>query len=158
MYTQLLATISKVLLYYVIYSIFHGVGCFHCNGRKQSFKLQHCLKSCSIRCFITIHRHNLACDVLDTLLLQRQQLRKHLEECIDEAYQSYISCARPPIGYLECPLHMSDENCPPHIRLDELSAYDDVICTKSTECQVVPREVYALMFVSSLISSEFKCS
>ena len=88
------------------------------------------------------------------MLLQRQQLREQLEECIDQAYQSHISCARPPMGYLQCPLHAPEENCPPHIRLDQISISGDVICTKRDYYQMVPREAYALLFVSSLTSGE----
>ena len=136
------------------FSIFHGVGCFYFQGRKQSFKLAHCLNSSSVKCFISIHRHNLPDDVLDNMLLQRQQLQQQLEEYIDDAYQSHISCARPPVGYLQCPLHTPEENCPPHIRLDQISMSDDVICTKSDDYEMVPREAYALLFVSSLNSGE----
>ena len=141
-----------------ICSIFHGVGCFQLKGRIQSFKLHHCLQSCSIKCFITIHQQNLTDDCLGTMLQQRQQLRAHLEECIEEAHQSHISCARPPIGYLHCPLHSSEENYPPHIRLDQLSPFGQVICPKSIDCRMVPREAYALLFVKSLNTSEFGCS
>ena len=96
--------------------------------------------------------------MLYTMLLQRQQLRHHLEQCIQEAYLSHMSSARPPVGYLECPLHTSEEEeeCSPHIRLDQISIRDDVICTESDDCQVVPREAYALLFVSSLTGGEFK--
>ena len=133
----------------------HGVGCFHCKGRRQSFILQNCFKTCSIKCFITVHRLNFSSDVLNTMLLQRQQLRHHLEQCIQEAYLSHMSCARLPVGYLECPLHTPEEECSPHIRLDQISISDDIICTKSDDCQVVPREAYALLFVSSLTGGEF---
>ena len=91
------------------------------------------------------------------MLQQRQQLRDHLKDCIKEAHQSHISCARPPVGYLECPLHESQQSCPPHIRLDELTPSGDVTCPKSIDCQVVPREAYALLFVKSLNNSEFIC-
>ena len=88
------------------------------------------------------------------MLQQRQQLRDHIEDCIKEAHQSHISCARPPVGYLECPLHEPEENCPPHIQLDELTPFGKVNCPKSIDCQVVPREAYALLFVKSLNISE----
>ena len=89
------------------------------------------------------------------MLLQRQQLQDHLEECIYEAHQSHIPCARPPIGYLECPLHVHEKICPPpHIRLDQLTPLDDVTCPKTMDCQVVPQEAYALLFVPSLTSGE----
>ena len=138
-----------------IHSIFHGVGCFQLKGRIQSFKLHHCLKSCSIKCFITIHQQGHTYNVLDTMLQQRQQLRDHLEECIEEVHQSHISCARPPIGYLDCPLHASEEDCPLHIRLDQLTPFGKISCPKSIDCHVVPREAYALLFVTSLNSSKF---
>ena len=84
------------------------------------------------------------------MLLQRQQLRHHLEQCIDEAHQSYTSCARQPIGYLECPLHAAEENVLPHIRLDQLTLCNDVTCPMSSDCQVVPQDAYALLFTKSL--------
>ena len=136
-------------------SISHGFGCFQFKGRTQSFKLQCCSQSYCIKCFIAVHRHNLVNNVLCTMLQQRQQLQHHLEECIEEAHQSQISCARSPIGYLECPLHTPEENCPPHIRLDQLTPFGEVTCPRSINCQVVPREAYALLFTTSMKSSEF---
>lgn len=88
------------------------------------------------------------------MLQQRKQLRHHLEECIEEAHQSQISSARLPIGYLECPLHAPEENCSPHIRLDQLTLFGEVTCPKSMDCQVVPREAYALLFTTSVTSGE----
>ena len=137
-----------------LYSIFHGVGYFQFEERMQSFKLQRCSQTTSIKCYITIHRHNLADDVLDTMLQQRQRLRDHLEQCIKEAHQSHIPSARRPVGYLECPLHDPEEHCSPHIRLDQLTPSGDITCPKSINCQVVPREAYALLFVKSLNTSE----
>ena len=84
------------------------------------------------------------------MLLQRQQLRHRLEECIQDAHWTHIPCAKSPIGYLKCPLHDSVKFCPPHIRLDQLTPYGDVICPKTKDCQVIPREAYALLFVASL--------
>ena len=139
----------NVLFYLCHYSIFHGVGCFQFKDRAQSFKLQRCSQSYCIKCYITVHRHNLSSDVLDTMLLQRQQLRHHLEKFIQDAHQAHIPCARSPVGYLECPLH-----CSPHIRLDQLTPVGDIVCPKSTDCQVIPREAYALMFVASLTCSK----
>ena len=89
------------------------------------------------------------------MLQQRQQLRDHLEVCIEEAHQSHIPCARPPIGYLECPLHTPEENCPPHIRLDQLTPFGKVTCSESFDCEAVPQKAYALLFVPSLTTSEF---
>ena len=145
-------------MFYQLYSIFHGVGYFQFKGMTQSFKIQRCSQTFSIKCYITIHRHNLTDDALDTMLQQRQQLRYHLEQCIKEAHQSHIPRARHPVGYLECPLHDSEENCSPHIRLDQLTPSNDISCPKSINCQVVPREAYALLFVKSLNTSEFGCS
>ena len=119
--------------------------------------LQRCSQTYSIKCYITIHQHNLVDDVLDTLLQQRQQLKSHLEKYIKVAHHSYISCARPPVGYLECPLHDPAENFSPHIRLDQLTPSGHITCPKSINCQVVPRDAYALLFVTSLKNSEFSC-
>ena len=138
-----------------ICSIFHGVGCFQFKSRTQSFILQHCSQGCSIKCFISVCQHNLPDDVLDTMLQQRKELQNHLEKQIEKGHRSHISCARLPIGYLECPLHGTEENCPPHIRLDQLTPSGVVTCTKSIDPKVVPPESYALLFVTSLNSSEF---
>ena len=88
------------------------------------------------------------------MLLQRQQLRDHLKGCIEEAHQMHIPCARSPIGYLECPLHSSEENISPHIQLGQLTTTGDVICPKSMNYCVIPKEAYALLFVASLTSSK----
>ena len=138
-------------------SIFHGVGYFQFKKQAQSFILQRCSQTFSIKCYITIHQQNFTDDVLVTMLLQRQQLKSHLERCIIEVHNSQISCARPPIGYLECPHHATEEKCSPHIRLDQLSASGEVFCTKSIDGKVVPRKAYALLFVISLNNSEFTC-
>ena len=90
------------------------------------------------------------------MLQQRQQLRNHLEQCIKEAHQSHIPRAKLPVGYLECPLHNPEENCSPHIRLDKLTPSGHISCPKSINCQVVPREAYALLFVKSLNTSELR--
>ena len=149
-YTYIPSLVSVLTLNILLHSVFHGLGCFQFKGRRQSFKLQRCLKSFSIKCYINIHRYDVADDILNTMLLQRQQLRHYLEQCIDEAHQSFTSCARQPIGYLECPLHAAEENILPHIRLDQLTLYNDVTCPKSIDCQVVPQEAYALLFTKSL--------
>ena len=145
---------SDLSVFILFFSIFHGVGCFQFKGRMQSFKLHHCLNSCSIKCFITVHQCNLTNNALDAMLLQRQHLRDHLEGYIEEAHQSHIPCARPPIGYLDCPLHSSEENVSPHIQLDQLTPSDDIICPKSIDCLVIPKEAYALLFVASLTNGE----
>lgn len=145
----------NITSYIFHYSIFHGVGSFHFKSKTQSFKLHRCLKSSSIKCFITIHRQDLQTDVLCSMLHQRQQLKNHLEQFIDDAHQSHISCARRPVGYLECPFHAHEYNCSPHIRLDQLTQSGEVTCPRSIDYKVVPREAYALLFVPSLRSSKF---
>ena len=133
--------------------ISHGVGCFQFKERNQSFKLQRCQQSFSIKCVISIHQHNVSNDVLLVMLQQRQQLLDHLEVCIEEAHQCHIPKMRLPVVYLECPLHTPEENCSLHIRFDQLSPSGKVICPKSIKCQVVPPEAYALLFTTSLTSS-----
>jgi len=88
------------------------------------------------------------------MLQQRQQLLYHLKVCIREAHQCHIPKMRPPIGYLECPLHEPEENCSLHIRLDQLSLSGGVICPKTIDCQVVPPEAYTLLFKPSLTISK----
>ena len=89
------------------------------------------------------------------MLLQRQQLQDHLKECIHKAHKSHIQFATPPIGYLECTLHAHEKDFPPHIQLDKLTPFDKFICPKSPNCEVVPWETYALLFVPSLTTSKF---
>lgn len=144
-----------VIIDVCMHRIFHGVGHFLFKNRTQGFTLQHSSQDCSIKCFISVHRHNLPDDILDTMLQQRQQLQADLEKCIKKAHSSHISCDKLPVGYLECPLHAHEEKCTPHIRLDQLTPFGDVICNKSFDCKVVPPESYVLLFVTSLNSSEF---
>jgi len=88
------------------------------------------------------------------MLQQRQLLLDHLKECIEKAHQSHIPCSSVPIGYLECPLHNPDDNYSPHIQLDQLTSSGEVTCPKS-DCKVVPKDTYTLLFTSSLASGEF---
>ena len=89
------------------------------------------------------------------MLQQRQLLLVHLKKYVEEAHQSHILCSSVPIGYLECPLHDPDDDCSPHIRLDQLTSSGEVTCPKSLDCKVIPKDTYALLFTPSLTSGEF---
>ena len=88
------------------------------------------------------------------MLQQRKKLLDHLKVCIEESHRSHIPRARLPICYLECPLHSYEKECSPHIRFDQLTLAGEVTCPKTTECSVVPRKAYALLFAPSLNGSE----
>ena len=102
---------------------------------RQNFCLQQCLVTFSIKCFITINGED-----TQMMLDQRQGLLAHLKEAIDEVHLTYIPSAKHPIGYVECPLE-HEEECLPHIRLDDVNEANDILCLKSAS-QIVPRKSY----------------
>ena len=109
---------------------------------RQSFCLQQCLVTFSIKCFITLH-------VEDQLMMlgQRQELLVHLKEAIHEVHHTYIPSAKDPIGYVECPLQ-HEEGCLPHVRLDDISEVNDILCSRSPG-RIVPRKSYMLLLTTS---------
>jgi len=116
--------------------------------RRQSFKLQQCQITYSIKCYITIHRED-----QPVMLCQRQKLLTHLKESIYEVHYTYIPSAKCPIGYIECPLE-HEEGCLPHVRLDNINSVDEVPCSR-TENQVVPRKAYMALFTMIHVSSKY---
>ena len=127
-------------------SIYRGNGYFNFKNRNQSFKLQECQATSSIDCYITIHKKQLARQEQLVLLEQRQALLAHLKKSINEVHNVYIPSARHPIGYIECPLQ-HEENCGPHVRLDNISVTEDVHCCKC-DGQIVPSEAYMMLLTT----------
>ncbi|XP_065884558.1 uncharacterized protein [Dysidea avara] len=121
--------------------IYRGTGYFDCKGKGQSFKLQQCQITYSIKCYFTIHAQD-----EQMMLEQRQELLSYLKESLNVIHQMYIPSARQPIAYLECPLH-HDDNCLPHVRLNSINTSNDVFCSKS-ECQAVPKKAYMLLLTT----------
>jgi len=126
---------------------------FQFKDGKQCFRLQESQATYSIKCYITIFKHKLSNNLLQMMLQHRQQLLMHLQKCVSKVHQSHIPCAREPIGYLECPLQ-HDESCHPHVRLNQLSISEELICPKSNH-QIIPFETYALLFTTSSINSKY---
>ena len=80
------------------------------------------------------------------MLEQRQDLLAHLKKSINEVHTVYIPSERYPIGYIECPLQ-HEENCGPHVRLEEISETEDVYCPKS-DSEIVPPQAYMMLLTT----------
>ena len=80
------------------------------------------------------------------MLEQHQDLLAHLKESINEVHTVYIPSARSPIAYIECPLQ-HEENCSPHVRLDEISEIGKVYCPKS-DGKLVPPQAYMMLLTT----------
>ena len=130
----------------ILYSLYRGNGYFNFKNRKQSFKLQECQATSSIICYITIHKRVATKQELLAMLAQRQDLLAHLKKSINEVHTEYIPSARSPIAYIECPLQ-HEENCGPHVRLDEISDTEDVYCPKS-DGEIVPPQAYMMLLTT----------
>ncbi|XP_065907695.1 uncharacterized protein [Dysidea avara] len=109
--------------------IYRGTGYFDFKMRKQSFRLQQCSDTYSIKCYITIHAED------QPMMLTQPKF---------------------PIGYVECPLEHT-ENCFPHVRLDDIYEVEDVPCSKN-ENQIVPRKAYMALKTMIHVSSKPKCT
>ena len=83
----------------------------------------------------------------EMMLAQRQALLAHLKKSIIEVHEVYIPSARHPIAYIECPLQ-HEENCGPHVRLEDISETEDVYCSKS-DGEVVPPEAYMMLLTTN---------
>ena len=125
-----------------MYSIYRGIGYFNFKGFKQSFKLQECQATSSIKCYITIQEKVTKQQQL-VMLEQRKDLLAHLKKSINEVHSTYIPSATHPIGYLECPLQ-HEGNCSPHVRLADISETEEVYCSKRNG-EVVPPEAYMML-------------
>ena len=126
-----------------MYSIYRGIGYFNFKGRNQSFKLQECQATSSIKCYITMREKGITKQEQLVMLEQRKDLLVHLKKSINEVHSDYIPSATQPIGYIECPLQ-HEENCSPHVRLADISETEKVRCSKC-HGEVVPPEAYMML-------------
>jgi len=123
-----------------LFSIYRGIGYFNFKNRNQSFKLQECQSTSSIKCYITIYEKGVTRQEQSAMLEQRQDLLSHLKRSINQIHSTYIPSARYPISYIECPLS-HEENCMPHVRLDDISQSRIIYCYKSDN-KIVPPQAY----------------
>ena len=140
-----------------MYSIYRGVGHFKFKSGNQNFKLQECQATSSIKCYITIYSGLEGINEQDQLIMlkERQDLRFHLEDCIDQIYRAYIPSARCPIPYIECPLS-HEEGCMPHIRLADIGLSKVVRCYKNDD-EVVPQQAYMMLLTADIGESQLQC-
>ena len=80
------------------------------------------------------------------MLEQRRDLLAHLRRSINEVHRVYIPSAKYPIAYIECPLQ-HEENCGPHIKLDNISATEKVHCSKN-DSEIVPPQAYMMLLTT----------
>ena len=132
-----------LLLLFITCSIYRGIGYFNFKSRNQSFKLQECQATLSIKCYLTIHEKGATKQEQLVMLEQRQELLSHLKKSISEVHNNYIPSAKHPIGYIECPLSHK-EGCMPHVRLEDISETERVYCSKN-DGKVVPPEAYMML-------------
>ena len=130
-----------IIDYMCFHSLYRGTGYFNFKGKGQSFTLQQCQTTYSIKCYFTLHA-----DDQQIMLGQRQELLSHLKVSLHEICQMYIPSARQPIGYIECPLE-HDKKCLPHVRLNSITASNDVFCPRS-DCKIVPKKAYMMLLAT----------
>ena len=126
--------VMNVLLFY---SIFHGIGVFDFSDGKQSFVLEHCSDTFSIKCRIYVHKQELQ---NNDLWKQRWYFLDLILCFIKSVHSRCIPKAVKPIAYVECPLHY-DKKCIPHLRLDAIKL--KTLCTKVN--QFVSKDAYRLL-------------
>ena len=126
--------IINVLLFY---SVFHGIGVFDFSDGKQSFVLERCSDTYSIKCRIYVHKQELQ---NNDLWRQRWHLLDLILCFIKSVHSHCIPKAAEPIAYVECPLH-HDKKCVPHLRLDAIKL--KTLCTKVN--QFVSKDAYRLL-------------
>ena len=113
----------------------------------QSFALQHCSDTHSIKCYISVQKQK----VYDRGLWHlRYDLLKNIKKFIHHVHNHFIPKAREPITYVQCPLQ-HDEDYAPHIPLDTIES--NMLCTKVN--QLIPRDAYNLLLeptIANLVS------
>ncbi|XP_065916801.1 uncharacterized protein [Dysidea avara] len=129
--------------------IHRGTGYFDFKMRRQSFRLQQCPVTYSIKCYLTIHVED-----QQIMLGQRRALLEHLNQSLHDVHQAYIPSAKYPIVYVDCPLE-HEKGCLPHVRLDDINEVDDVPCSRN-EGQIVPRKAYMPLLTMKRTPSQAK--
>jgi len=131
----------------VFYSISRGFGYFLFeNGLWQSFKLQLCQSSCSIKCYITVTNRGSRQPPRDLLHQQRKDLLAFLTYSIKELSKPHMPDSKLPVTCLECPYHEDD---PPHIRLN-IEIKEDLVCNIGSPIQPIDEKYYAAIHESVL--------
>ena len=130
-------------VFLLTYSICRGNGYFNFKNRNQSFKLQECQATSSIKCYITIYKQGITKQEQLVMLEQRQDLLAHLKKSINKVHTIYIPSAKDPIAYIECPLQ-HEESCSPHVRLNDISEEKEVYCSKNMS-ELVPPNAYMML-------------
>jgi len=136
-------------------SISRGFGYFLFeNGFWQSFKLQLCQSTYSIKCYITVAHRDSQLPLPD-LLKQRQDLLAFLASSIKELSKPHMPESKLPVTCLECPYHEDDL---PHIELD-VNRKENLVCDFGSSVQQIDEKHYAAIFESVLTpqkTSKFK--
>ena len=112
---------------------------FNFSNGLQSFTIQHCSNTYSIKCCIYVRKEELQ---NKDLWQQRQNLLQLIEGFINSVHSYYIPKAAKPIAYVECPLH-HDKDCAPHIRLDAMKP--NMMCKKVNE--YISVDAYKLLII-----------
>ena len=114
----------------------------------QSFTIQHCSNTYSIKCLIYVCKEELQ----NKYLWQQRRDFLQLVECfINSVHWRCIPKAAKPIAYLECPLH-HDKNCAPHIRICFDAVKPKMLCTKVNK--FISVDAYKLLLEPSDQSGE----
>ena len=122
---------------FIVFSVFHGIGVFDFSDGNQSFVLERCSDTYSIKCRIYVHKQELH---NKDLWRQRRSLLDLILCFIKSVHSRCIPKAVKPIAYVECPLH-HDKKCVPHLRLDAIEL--KTLCTKVN--QFVSKDAYRLL-------------
>ena len=122
---------------FVLFSIFHGLGVFDFSDGKQSFVLEHCSDTYSIKCHVYVRKQELH---NNDLWQQRWELLILILSFVKSVHSRCIPKAKEPIAYVECPLD-HDKKFDPHLRLDAIKL--ETLCTKVN--QFVSKDAYRLL-------------
>ena len=96
----------------------------------QSFTIQYCSDTCSIKCCIYVRKEELQ---NKDLWQRRRSLLQYIKGFINSVHSHCIPKAAKPIAYVKCPFH-HDKGCAPHIRLDAVKPNMlSLLCTKVNE-------------------------
>ena len=112
----------------------------------QSFIIQHCSVTCSIKCRIYVRKEELW---NKDLWQQRWDLLQLVENFIKSVHSHCIPKAAKPIAYVECSFY-HDKECAPHIRLSDVKP--KLLCTKVNE--YISLDAYRLLLEPTNQSSE----
>ena len=118
---------------------------------KQYFTLQHCPKTHSIKCYISVHKDEVK---NESLYKQRWNLLQMLDKMVHSVHKRFISTAKNPIAYIECPLQHNEESGF-HLHLDKIKP--NMYCNKVYPKQLVPKETYNLLLPMDQLGEYEQC-